>query len=96
MLRFIAFRGIRAHENMNHSQRRENVIYRDRIRVIELLLQLKNKQQIMQNKVETQHKHISSLYIGSVCNVAFPMKRFTCIVTSQVNAMKHSIELCLL
>ena len=25
-----------------------------------------------------------SLYIGSLCNVAFPMARFTCIVTSQV------------
>ena len=25
-----------------------------------------------------------SLYIGSMCNVAFPMARFTCIVTSQV------------
>ena len=84
MLRFIAFRGIQAHENMDHSQRRENVIYRDRIRVVELLLQLKNKQQIMENNVETQHKHKYSLYIGSLCNVAFPIERFTCIVTSQM------------
>ena len=38
----------------------------------------------MQNNVETQHKHMYSLYIGSLCNVAFPMARFTCIVTSQV------------
>ena len=35
----------------------------------------------MQNNVETQHKHMYSLYIGSWCNVAFPMARFTCIVT---------------
>ena len=38
----------------------------------------------MQNNVETQHKHMYSLYIGILCNVAFPMTRFTCIVTSQV------------
>ena len=39
MLRFIALRGGRAHENMECSQRRENVIYRDLSRVVELLLQ---------------------------------------------------------
>ena len=37
-----------------------------------------------------------SLYIGSLCNIAFPMTRFTCIVTSRVrenlNAMKLSID----
>ena len=80
MLRFIAVRGVRAHENVKHSK----VIYRDRSRVVELLLQLENKQQIMQNNVETQHNRMYSLYIGSLCNVAFPMARFTCIVTSQV------------
>mgnify|MGYP003684519869 CR=1 FL=1 len=53
MLRFIKLRGVRAHENVEHSQRRENVIYRDRSRIIELLLQLENKQQIIQNNVET-------------------------------------------
>ena len=85
MLRFIAMQGVRAHENMEYSQCRENVIYyRDRNRVVELLLQLENKQQIMQNNVDTQHKHMYSLYIGSSCNVAFPMASFTCIVTSQV------------
>ena len=57
-------------------------MYRDRSHVVELLLQLENKQQIMQNNVETPHKHI--LYIGSLCNVALQMARFTCIVTSQV------------
>ena len=56
MLRFIAFQGVRAHENVKHSQRMENVIYRDQSRVVELLLQLENKQQFMQNNVETQHK----------------------------------------
>ena len=83
-VRFIALRGVRAHENVEHSQRRENVIYRDRSRIVELLLQLENKKQIMQNNVETEHNRMYSLYIGSMCNVAFPMARFTCIVTSQV------------
>ena len=49
MLRFIALQGVRVHENMEHSQRRENVIYRDRSRVLQLSIQLENKQQIMQN-----------------------------------------------
>ena len=84
MLRFIALRGVRAHENVEHSQRRENVIYRDRSRIVELLLQLENKRQIMKNNAETQHNRIYSLYIGSLCIVAFPKARFTCIMTSQV------------
>ena len=84
MLRFIALQGGRAHENVECSQRRENVIYRDRSRVVELFLQLENEQKIMQNNVDTQHKHMYSFYIGRVCNVTFPMARFTCIVTSQV------------
>ena len=42
MLRFIALRGVRAHEDVEHSQRRENVIYRDRSHIVEL--QLENKQ----------------------------------------------------
>ena len=69
--------------------------------VVELLLQLENKQHIMQNYVETQHKNIFFilLFIGSFCNIAFPMASFTCIVTSVIrenlNAMKHSIELCI-
>ena len=84
MLGFIALQGVRAHENVEHSQRRENVIYRDRSHIVELLLQLEYKQQIIQNNVETQHNRMYSIYIGSLCNVAFPMARFTCIVTSQV------------
>ena len=51
---------------------------------VEASPQLESKQQFMQNNVETQHKHMYSLYIGSLCNVAFPVARFTCIVTSQV------------
>ena len=51
---------------------------------IEAIQQLENKQQIMQNNVETQLNRMYSLYIGSLCNVAFLMARFTCIVTSQV------------
>ena len=69
-------------------------MYRDRSRVVELLSKLENKQ-IMQNNVETQHKHMYSL-----CKIAFPIAHFTYIVTSvnleNLNAMKHSIELCLL
>ena len=91
MLRFIALRGVRAHENVEHSQRRENVIYRDRSHIVELLLQLENKQQIMQNNVETQHNRMHSLYIGSLCYVAFAMAHFSCIVTSQVFVKKQSI-----
>ena len=58
MLRFIALQGVWAYENVEHSQRRENITYRDRSRVVELLLQLENKQQIMQNNVETQQAHV--------------------------------------
>ena len=43
MLHFIAFREVQAHENVEHSQRREDIMYRDRSRVVELLLQLGNK-----------------------------------------------------
>ena len=66
MLRFITLQGGRAHENVKHSQHRENVIYRGRSRVVELLLPLESKQQIIQNNVETQHKHMYS-YILVVC-----------------------------
>ena len=59
-------------------------MHRDRSRVVQLLLQLENEQQIMQNNVEIQHRHMYSLYIGSLCNIAFSVTRFTCIVTSQV------------
>ena len=45
-------------------------MYRDRSRGVELLLQWENKQQIMQNNVETQHKHMNLLHIGSLCNIA--------------------------
>ena len=38
----------------------------------------------MQNNVETQHKRMYWLYIGSLCNIAFHMAHYTCIVTSQV------------
>ena len=59
-------------------------MYRDQSRVVELLLQLENKQQIMQNNQGTQHKHMNSLYISSLCNIAFLMAHFTCIVTSVI------------
>ena len=40
MLRFVALQGGWVHENVEHSQHRENVIYRDLSRVVELFLQL--------------------------------------------------------
>ena len=51
MLRFIALRGVRTHVYVEHSQSRGNVMYRDLSRIVELLLQLGNKQQIIQNNV---------------------------------------------
>ena len=81
MLRLIVLRGVRAHKNV--AQRRLNVLYSDRNRVVEPLLQLENKL-IVPNNLEIQHKHMYTLYIGSLCKTVFPMSRFTCIVTSQV------------
>ena len=83
----IALRGVRnAHKNVAHLQQRQHVIHRNRSRVVELLLGLllENKQHIMPNNVENQHKHTYSLFINCLCNIAFPMARFACIVTSQV------------
>ena len=70
MLSFIALRGVRAHENVKHSKRREYVIYRDRNRKIELLLQLENKQEIMQNNVETQHTRMYSSNRITICTTS--------------------------
>ena len=65
--------------------------------MVELLLQLENKQQIMQNNVETKHKHMYSVCISSLRNIALSMARFTCSVTSQVFVkILNEIELCLL
>ena len=41
MLRLIALRGVRAHENEAHLEHRQNVIYSNRSRVVELLLHWK-------------------------------------------------------
>ena len=62
MLRLFALRGVRTHENLEHSQRRENVIYRDRSRIVELLLQLEYKQQIIQNNVDSTQSHVFVIY----------------------------------
>ena len=58
MLSLIAFQEVRAHI-VAHLQSRKNVIYQDRIRVVELSLHLENKQ-IMPNHEEIQHKHMYS------------------------------------
>ena len=54
----------------------ENAMYRDRKRVVELLQQFKNKQQIMQKLCGdwTQaHVMMYSLFIGSLCNIFLSM-----------------------
>ena len=71
MLRLIALRGVRSHKNVAHLQRRKNVIYPDRSRVVEVLLHLENKE-IMPNHVDIQHKHMYSLYFGKVVCVMWP------------------------
>ena len=55
MLHFISVRGVRAHKNVAHYKTGKMlyVIYRDRSRVVELLLQQQMKKQIMQNNIET-------------------------------------------
>ena len=50
MLRLIALRGVRAHKNVAHLEHRLNLVYRDRSCVVELLLQLENKQQLKHAK----------------------------------------------
>ena len=68
MLRFIALRGIRAHETVEHSQRRENVIYKDRCRVVELLLQLEKKKKNKSCKMMWRlHTSTCIRYILVVC-----------------------------
>ena len=96
MLCLIALRGVQAHKNLAHLQHEKNIIYCDQSRVVELLLQLVNKQQCG----ETQHKHMYWVYIGGLCNKAqystlYLQRDFTG-VHENLNTMKHSIEFCLL
>ena len=42
--------------------------------------------------METQPKHMYSLYTGSLSNVAFPMACFTCIVTSVIRENLNAIN----
>ena len=58
MLHFIALQGVWAYKKVAHKQSRLNVIFRDGSPVLELLLQLENIHQIMQDNVETKHKHM--------------------------------------
>ena len=62
MLRLIALRGERANENVEHSQRRENVIYRDRSHMIELLLQLENKKKSCKIIESSTQSHVFVIY----------------------------------
>ena len=57
MPRLVALRGVRAHEHW-HIYNTGKTLYSDRSFVVEFLLQLENKQQIMPNNVETQHKQM--------------------------------------
>ena len=79
MLRLIALRGVRAHKNVAHFAGETFYTYGSKP-CSRALLQLENKQQIMQNNVETQHNRMYSLYIGSLPNGTL----YQCIVTSQV------------
>ena len=76
-----------------------NTLYRVRSRVVEVLLHLENKQQIMPNNAVTQHKHMYSSYIGSLCNIVSPKyvtlylhHGFPCIRKYMI-AIKHIIRL---
>ena len=63
MLRFIALRGVRSRKNVAYIEHmyRWNAINWDIIRVVEFLLQLENKLQILPNNLEeTQHEHMYS------------------------------------
>ena len=60
MLRFIALRGVRADEHVEHSQR---YIQGSKPCSRTFTKIGKQKKQIMQNNVETQHKHMSSLVV---------------------------------
>ena len=82
------------HTRTWHIHNTGKTLYRDRI--VELLLQLENKQQIMQNNVETWHNCMNSLYIGSYPNGTLYLHRDFTGVRGNRNAMKHSIEPCLL
>ena len=56
---------LRLHYNEYESWNNSNagkMLYRDRSHVVELLLHLEHKQQIIPNNVATQHKHRYSLY----------------------------------
>ena len=79
MLCFIALQGVRAHENVEHSQRREKHYIKGLKPCSRAFTTIRKQTKIMQNNVETQHKHMYSLYtsIGSLCNLVFPMARFT-------------------
>ena len=99
MLHFIALQCLRAHKNVAHLQHSYLTLYlyRDRSCVVELLQQLKNKQQIMQNNVYT---HRYSVYIGSLCNSPlYGTLYLQCGfkgIRKNLNAVRHSIELFLL
>ena len=54
---------LRLHYNEYESWNNSNagkMLYRDRSHVVELLLHLEHKQQIIPNNVATQHKHMDS------------------------------------
>ena len=66
MLHFIAMR-VYGHIRTCHIYNKDKTLfYRDQRRVGKLLLQLDNKQQIMQNNVETQYNNMYSLCIGNI------------------------------
>ena len=70
MLHFIAFIEY-GHLRTWHMNNAGKMVYRKRSRVVSILLQLENKQQIMPNNVDTQKKHmytcIRDIVVHVVC-----------------------------
>ena len=83
MLRFIALRGVRAHMRTWNSHKTGKTLYIGIEAVLSFITCGKQTNHAKQFGDSTQG-HMYSLYIGSLCNIAFPMARFTCIVNSQV------------
>ena len=59
-------------------------MYSDRSRVVGHFTTIGKQSTNHAKNVETQHKHMVSLYTGRLCNIAFSKARFTCIVTLKV------------
>ena len=74
--RFIALQGVWTGNIYNTGK----TLYKDQSCALDFFMTLENKQQIMQNNVKTTQAYryvFVPFYIGSLCNVVFPMSCFT-------------------